>query len=132
MWQIAPKIIEKNLFTGVGNHYKQYLENMYKSGEVQKSLYRFRSSHFHNQYIDTTVKKGLVGLAFLVAIFVSTIVLAYRSGDDEKHFLLGLVALYAIVSLSDVPFYHAQTLVIYVLAACCIYGMQDNKKERQL
>lgn len=132
MWKVAPKIIEKNLFTGVGNHYKQYLENMYKSGEIQKSLYRFRSSHFHNQYIDTTVKKGLVGLAFLVAIFVSTIVLAYRSGDDEKHFLLGLVALYAIVSLSDVPFYHAQTLVIYVLAACCIYGMQDNKKERQL
>ncbi|GGB06333.1 hypothetical protein GCM10011511_32180 [Puia dinghuensis] len=53
--------------------------------------------NFHNQYIETLVQSGLVGLASLVAIFALLFAYARRSGVREAWFVMLTIAIWFLV-----------------------------------
>lgn len=70
LWKSAMNsFAEKPLF-GWGNHgIFESRDQQYKNGQLSKEAYDF-NSHSHNQYLDEMAKRGLIGLAATMALFL--------------------------------------------------------------
>lgn len=86
--------------------------------------------HFHNQYLQTTVETGLLGLATLLAMMI--VLAAGPYGDDsDRHLGLLVAAAYLLGFLGD-PFLHKQIpLVLFATMAglASAYGHSLNWQE---
>jgi O-antigen ligase len=82
---------------------------------MKESLYLFNANHFHNQYIDTTVKKGLVGGLALLLLLGAGVQMAYRSPRAPWQWYSGLavILVYGGSALTDVPLIHAHTIFLF-------------------
>ncbi|MBL4284432.1 O-antigen ligase family protein [Vibrio fluvialis] len=115
MWQAAVKLAEGNWLLGLGNEHFEKLELLYKQNKVSKALYDYHPPHYHNQFIDNVVKSGLIGLSFLLLLLVLPLYLVRHSNKNLKNVVISVVMLYAIMGLTDAPFYNGQTFILYVL-----------------
>jgi O-antigen ligase len=62
----------------------------------ERHIRGFLGFNFHDQYIETMVRSGLVGLASLVAIFVLLFADARRSGVREAWFVVLVIAIFFV------------------------------------
>lgn len=113
MWTLAPKLIEKNPILGSGNGHKDIFNALNAQGYISSELMEFSPAHYHNQYIDRLIKGGVIGLVLLLAIFTYPVVVA-TSGINQQ-ISIGIVSIYAIASLTDVPFNHGPSFFMYLL-----------------
>ena len=128
MWQLTPQLIEGHIIFGQGSeHYKRF-NSLYKQGDVSKTLKNFKPAHYHNQYIDKLVKDGVIGLFLLVALLVTPLLSISDKTRVTRYMLSSLVLLYAIAGLTDVPFNHAQTLLLYLLLICTLQATTQTKE----
>lgn len=85
MYVTGLKIIEKNLFFGVGTGDSK---DSYRSiASKENSPYAWYS-HMHNQHIELLSRYGIIGYLFL---FISVVYLLYSIRKNNKFFILGLV-----------------------------------------
>ena len=95
MWGNAIHMIrEKPLFGWGRKGYIEYKNKRIIDGEVYPQIAKFTDAH--NDYIDILVKKGVIGLTALMAIFLVPLSIFYRrtcnSGADQRAYALcGLV-----------------------------------------
>ncbi|EKO3418136.1 O-antigen ligase family protein [Vibrio fluvialis] len=115
MWQAAVKLAEGNWLLGLGNEHFEKLELLYKQRKISKTLYDYHPPHYHNQFIDSVVKSGLIGLAFLLLLLILPLYLVRHTIKNTKNIVTAVVALYVVMGLTDAPFYNGQTFVLYVL-----------------
>ena len=128
MWQLTPQLIEGHLILGQGgNHYKRF-NSLYKQGEVSNGLKHLNPAHYHNQYIDRLVKSGVIGLFLLIALLITPLLSLSKKPLITRYTLNSLVSLYAIAALTDVPFNHAQTLLLYLFMICILQATSQNKE----
>ncbi|MCR8711241.1 O-antigen ligase family protein [Aliarcobacter butzleri] len=85
MYVTGLKIIEKNLFFGVGTGDSKDSYRFIASKE--NSPYAWYS-HMHNQHIELLSRYGIIGYLFL---FISVVYLLYSIRKNNKFFILGLV-----------------------------------------
>lgn len=111
LWNASPKIISEQPVIGSGYDYNKRLEVLASEGYLSKDLIRF--SHFHNQYIDRLVKNGFIGLVLLFAILLYPLII--NLSVVNKQFCIGIVIIYAIGGLTDVPLNHGSSLLMYLL-----------------
>jgi len=70
LWKGALDSFTTKPLFGWGNHgVRAYQEQQYKNGIIAKSTYDF-NGNAHNQYLDEMAKRGLIGLAALLALFL--------------------------------------------------------------
>ena len=88
IWENAISVIKNNLLYGVGNgDAKDELIKQYKRSNFKKGIENNLNSH--NQFFDTTISGGIIGLASLLIMFLS---LFYYS-IKQKHLILGFFVL---------------------------------------
>ncbi|MGF1699875.1 O-antigen ligase family protein [Photobacterium makurazakiensis] len=129
MWRISPDMLENNYILGLGNNHKLRFSELYKEKAIATGLYRFKPSHYHNQYLDKLIKNGLIGLLFLLALLAFPLAQSKRLATERKYQLIGISCLFAIAALTDVPFNHGQTLIIYLLLVCGLANHQNISKK---
>jgi O-antigen ligase len=107
-WRFAYEIVEARqawLFGVSPGDSQSLLDEKYISthmyiGDTAEGPHRkvrgFIGYNFHNQYLETLVRDGLVGLAALIAIFVLLFAAARRSGTRESWFVVLTLALFFI------------------------------------
>ncbi|MCD9522235.1 O-antigen ligase family protein [Photobacterium carnosum] len=115
LWDSAPILIKNNILLGVGNNVKNEIDNLYKENKISQSLYNLQPTHLHNQYLDKIVKNGILGLLLFISLLLFPIVASKERNTLYKQLSLGVVIIFGISSLTDVPFNHGQTLFIYLL-----------------
>jgi O-antigen ligase len=115
MWQAAVKLADGNWLLGLGNEHFEKLELLYKQRKITKTLYDYHPPHYHNQFIDSVVKSGLIGLAFLLLLLMLPLYLVRHTNKNTKNIVISVVALYVVMGLTDAPFYNGQTFILYVL-----------------
>lgn len=115
MWQAAVKLADGNWLLGLGNEHFEKLELLYKQNKVSKALYDYHPPHYHNQFIDSVVKSGLIGLVFLLLLLMLPLYLVRHTNKNTKNIVTSVVALYVVMGLTDAPFYNGQTFILYVL-----------------
>ncbi|MEC6824741.1 O-antigen ligase family protein [Photobacterium piscicola] len=127
MWQSAPMFIEHHEILGQGNQYLALLDTLYRQGHISKSLYTFQPPHFHNQYVDYMVKKGVIGLILLLCLFILPLCLLKNTSILQRYITISLVSLFAVASLTDVPLNHGQTIFMYIFWLGCFTTTSNNE-----
>ncbi|CDT99859.1 putative O-antigen ligase [Vibrio coralliirubri] len=127
MWSVTPKLIKENLIIGSGDKHQLIIEDLYKNGEITKSLYKFNPTHYHNQFLDKLVKSGVIGFFIFICIIVHPLTLIRRLSKNNKLIVYGVLSIYITASLSDVPFNHPQTLIIFLLILLPLCSKEANK-----
>ncbi|MCR3895497.1 hypothetical protein NUK31_21235, partial [Aeromonas caviae] len=89
---------------------------VYKSqGLVSPLVLDTALAHAHNQYMQSLIIRGMMGLLALMAfIFYPMKIFIEKKGWGSPYSLIPLS--FAISALSDVPFEHQNTLYLYVLS----------------
>lgn len=114
MWKASPKLIKDNIFFGLGRHHSEKMSELYENKEISQTLYKYNTVHYHNQFIDIIVRYGIFGFLFIIGLLVTPIVLSKRYKSIEKKAIYSIVLLFIISGLTDVPFFHSQSLLIYI------------------
>lgn len=130
MWQAAVKLAEGNWLLGLGNEHFEKLELLYKQRKITKALYDYHPPHYHNQFIDSVVKSGLIGLAFLLLLLILPLYLVRHTIKNTKNIVTAVVALYVVMGLTDAPFYNGQTFILYVLTMLVLLNSASQPSDQ--
>lgn len=116
MWDAATKIAQYNLWFGVGSEHKQILQDLVEQGELRPSIGKFHPDHYHNQFFENLAKMGIFGLILTLLLFIVPAIHALKNRQHPASaLLLALVCLYFVACLTDVPFWYAETNLMYLL-----------------
>lgn len=122
MWDAAGKIIPLSPWFGVGRQHTNILDDLNKQGLVSDTLNNYKTQHYHNQYIDMFVKYGVIGLLLTLMLFIVPFKHALRSDSETRSIILGLLSLYFVAGLTDVPLLHAETILVFT---CLLVPLMD-------
>ncbi len=90
VWKSALEIIKKNPLFGVGTgDVKQELMRVYKEKGIEMAMEEHLNAH--NQYIQTTIAIGFIGLLILLAYFVLPSIYAFKNDNLLYLIFLALV-----------------------------------------
>jgi O-antigen ligase len=115
MWMLTPELIKQKPILGHGQEQREILKGKLKSGEISNQLFYFASAHYHNQFLDKIVKSGVVGLMFVTLLLLYPLMMMKNLPPSDTYMVIGLVSLFSIAGLTDVPFNHAQPMMLYLL-----------------
>ena len=115
LWQLAPQLIEKRPILGYGSETPQLLKEKREKKEISNTTYRLASHHYHNQFINKMVKSGIIGLILTLGFLIYPLMTLKHLNSTDKYLAIGLVSLFFVAGLTDVPFNHPQPLMLYLL-----------------
>ncbi|MCG3722814.1 O-antigen ligase family protein [Vibrio cincinnatiensis] len=115
MWKAAIEISKVNPWFGVGAEHKQTLSNLVEKGTLQKSIGEFHPDHYHNQFFENLAKMGIIGLILTILLIITPIIHAIKIRTMESGLIISLSTLFFIACLTDVPFWYAETALVYLL-----------------
>ena len=115
MWMLAPELIKQRPILGHGQEQRDILKGKLEHGEISRSLYHYASAHFHNQFLDKMVKSGVIGTMLVIGLLLYPLMMVRKSPPSDAYIIIGLVSLFFIAGLTDVPFSHPQPLMLYLL-----------------
>jgi O-antigen ligase len=113
MWETAYEIVPFPNFIGLGKEHRTRKKELSQTKNMH--YFTVNAYHYHNQFIDAYVKKGLVGLAGIVLLLGFPFYYFFKERGTSS---LGGVAValgYTVSSMTDVPFNHPQTTIAYVV-----------------
>jgi O-antigen ligase len=121
MWLTTPSLIKENILIGSGDKHKIIMADLYDKGLISSSLYKFNPTHYHNQLLDKLVKSGIIGFIIFCAFIMHPVIIRKKYSKHNKLIVYGILSIYILTSLTDVPFNHPQTLIIFLLILFPIY-----------
>lgn len=128
LWELAGKMIKLSPAWGLGKEHQEILNQWYDDGRVSNAIKSFQPTHYHNQYIEVTVKRGMFGLLLFLTMLLIPVFLYRRRKNDGGRSIHGLVpavvTLYMIASLTDVPFNHPITIYMFLFPIYLV-GLPD-------
>ncbi|MFM2606170.1 O-antigen ligase family protein [Vibrio chagasii] len=115
MWMLVPELIKQKPILGHGQEQREILRSKLKRGEISHQLFYFASAHYHNQFLDKMVKSGVIGLTLVIGLLIYPLMIVKKLPSLDTYIVIGLVSLFFIAGLTDVPFNHPQPLMLYLL-----------------
>ena len=115
MWKLAPELIQEKPLLGHGQEQQNVLKEKLEDGEISSLLFKLASRNYHNQFLNTMVKSGIIGLILTLSILIYPLMMIKKLPPTERSITIGLVSLFFIAGLTDVPFNHPQPLMLYLL-----------------
>jgi O-antigen ligase len=107
-WSASIEVIKRNPILGVGNgDIKDELSKVYAERDYNKPLEMHMNSH--NQYLETAVGQGLVGLAFLFLMFLVPLFIVQQNPLLVQGFIL-----LALLSILVESMFNTQAGVIFI------------------
>ncbi|MBB3192201.1 O-antigen ligase family protein [Halomonas cerina] len=128
MWKGATQLILEKPLTGWGdNGYQQRMQALADEGVIDPYVTRY--GHAHNEFIDAFAKRGIIGLAVLLALYLVPMKLfAQRFGnrDLEQRSLavagMLLSVAYIDFGLTQVFLAHNSGVMMYAFWLAVLYG----------
>ncbi|MFA0015753.1 O-antigen ligase family protein [Vibrio lentus] len=115
MWMLAPDLIKQKPILGHGQEQREILKDKLKNGGISNQLFHFASAHYHNQVLDKMVKSGVIGLILVIGLLLYPLMMVKKLSSLDAYIVIGLVSLFFIAGLTDVPFNHSQPMMLYLL-----------------
>ena len=115
MYDISLDIIKQHPLVGSGDNHQDIFKTLYLDGKISEELFRFKPTHYHNQFFDRAIKNGVIGFLFLIGILLYPLLIVFRSASASGLSVVGLVVLYVVAGLTDVPLNHGQPLMMYLM-----------------
>ncbi|WP_298718280.1 O-antigen ligase family protein [uncultured Oceanisphaera sp.] len=115
LWQRGWSYITQSPLLGTGTAgYLHKIGQDKNAGLITPSAAYQANAHFHNQYIDTLVRTGALGLLALLAWMLLPAWLLHKQGHGGlRNWALASTAIVLIAGLTDVPFHHTHIIYFY-------------------
>jgi len=124
LWKAALHVFPNHPIFGYGLHNTKLAASDFFQSEKSKNSIAYYD-HFHNEYLNTLVGKGLIGfLGLLVILFVPIrfFLKSIKYGTESNYAALGIILCigYIFFGLTNITFGHGilNTFFVFVLAAC--------------
>ncbi|MCP8900720.1 O-antigen ligase family protein [Gilvimarinus xylanilyticus] len=140
MWRAASTMVDEKPWVGWGE--EGYIEPMLERIEgkkIRKGVSHF--THVHNDMLDVTVKRGLLGLAALLIVYLLPLAIfsveAIRMKSQQveaKAFAMSgviLVSSVALFGLTQAFFRHNSGVTLYVFFIAVIWGFMRCAQQRE-
>ncbi|WP_157420017.1 O-antigen ligase family protein [Oceanisphaera avium] len=131
LWQRGLSYIKQNPLLGTGT--EQYLVNIEQdkqAGLISPIAAPLANAHFHNQFIDTLVRTGALGLLLLLAwMFIPAWTLHKQQQYPQRNWALACGIVMLIGGLTDVPFHHTHLVYFYSMLMGAILMTSVKSKE---
>lgn len=128
IWNSSIKAIQTNPIIGTGTgDIQDHLMSFYVRDKIEKAI---RSNYnAHNQFLQTTIALGAIGLIILLLNFVIPMILGFK---NEDYLLLMFLFLFIIFSLTESSLEKQQGVLYYaffnsLLSVGFIYNGKKNK-----
>ncbi len=109
IWSSSIEAIKTNPIIGTGTgDIQDHLMSFYKRNEITKAI--LSNYNAHNQFLQTAIALGAIGLIVLLMNFVIPIILGFKSGD---YLLLMFLFLFIIFSLTESSLEKQQGVLYY-------------------
>ena len=128
-WNAAIAMSKLEPLLGLGDRHKKQFQKLPEQGKVNKAAANYAPYHYHNQYLDTLVKHGILGLSALLAILLIPAFLAFKYYRNNRFVfgsVLGITFLYAIAGLTDVPFNHPVTISMFASSMIALLSVRPE------
>lgn len=128
IWNSAIDVIKINPIIGTGTGDPQeHLMSSYKKNNITKAI--LKNYNAHNQFLQTTIALGAIGLIILLLNFVVPIILGFKKGD---YLLLMFLFLFIIFSMTESSLEKQQGVLYYaffnsLLAIGLLYNKSKTK-----
>ncbi|MHA6964793.1 O-antigen ligase family protein [Zobellella denitrificans] len=117
LWERGLDYVGQSPLLGKGT--EQYLSQIKmdtEQGKITPIAAPLAHAHFHNQYIDTLVRTGLVGLLLLLAWAALPAKQLFSSHSTlARNISISVLSLMLVAGLTDVPFHHTHLVYVYSL-----------------
>lgn len=114
MWFAGYEISKEPTLFGLGSAHLDAKKKLYEQGKIDEVTARLK--HYHNEYISTFVKEGVLGFISLLSLMLYPLFLLYKKQDKFTFLASSISGVYMICSLTDVPFTQPQTLAFYLMS----------------
>jgi O-antigen ligase len=131
MWDCSGDIIKDNLFFGVGTGDAQdELQECYKVKNYGSLLYYPDVQYnAHNQYLQSTIDLGILGLfLLLLCLFLP----AYKAFKDDNYLFLSFIALFSIACLTESMLEANKGIIFFTFFSSLFWFQQRAEKRRDL
>jgi len=125
LWKSSTHLILEYPILGLGNKEKLYREELANNGTIAPSTTKW--SHYHNQYIDTFVKQGFLGLFLLILLVVYPLTQIKYLDTLPASIILGILSTFWVAALTDNPMNNAQPLIVFLALISLV--LQNIRKE---
>ncbi|TFH86527.1 O-antigen ligase family protein [Billgrantia azerbaijanica] len=130
MWKGASRLILEKPLTGWGdNGYQQGMQGLADAGVINPFVTRY--GHAHNEFIDALAKRGVIGLAVLLALYLvpMTLFAQHLSAANLEHRSLAVAGVllsvaYIDFGLSQVFLAHNSGVMMFAFWLAALYGTQ--------
>ncbi|MFA0067225.1 O-antigen ligase family protein [Vibrio breoganii] len=125
-YQLGFDLIKERPIIGWGNNISRRSKEIFIDGNYTKPFMIFFNNssyaHFHNIYIDITVRFGLIGLILLIIPIGLSLNKAYKSKDD---LLLGYTIFFIVIGFFDSIFVFGTSLIL--LSSLILTSRKNNE-----
>lgn len=112
LWKSSVYLIFENPILGLGNKEQLHREQLASKGIIEKEVVQWE--HYHNQYIDTLIKQGIVGFILLLLLLFYPLTLIKELNILPTSIVLGVLSIFGVASLTDIPISHTQPLIMFI------------------
>ncbi|MBM7456308.1 O-antigen ligase [Oceanisphaera litoralis] len=129
LWQRGWSYIMQSPLLGTGTAgYLKKIEQDKNAGLITPIAAPVSGSHFHNQYIDTLVRTGALGLVVLLTWMLLPAWLLHKHKNRKlRNGALASATIVLIAGLTDVPFHHTHIIYFYsILMGIMLLKADEN------
>ncbi len=135
LWKAALDVFPNHPILGYGLHNtKLAASDFFQDKKLKKRISYY--DHFHNEYLNTLVGKGIAGLLSLFVLFLMPIRLFYKNinSDNKSNFSgIGIMLCtgYMFFGLTNITFGHGifNTFFVFILTACTNASWSDPHRK---
>lgn len=135
LWERGWSYIKESPLLGASTSgYLQKIVEDKNSGLITYTAAPLANAHFHNQYIDTLVRTGIIGLFFILSWILLPVWLSYKKQLQLKNWVLACTAIILVAGLTDVPFHHTHVIYTYtmLMGVILIKSETETKTENEV
>ncbi|HEH9413606.1 TPA: O-antigen ligase family protein [Aeromonas salmonicida] len=128
LWLSAINVIKIHPFVGAGTkNYPHIMDQQYQQGMITKAALSFKYAHYHNQYLDSYVRYGIIGFIIAVVILISPSILYGQQDKKVMNLYLSISGVCVFAGLTDVPLIHTGVVYILVLYPAVLFLSSREK-----
>ncbi|OEF00484.1 hypothetical protein A136_13865 [Vibrio crassostreae 9ZC13] len=118
LWNTAITIADGSPILGVKD-YKSELKKLYDKGELTKNV--ITAPHPHNEILNKLVQQGGGGVLIYLSFMLFPVFFFKDLSLLGKDLLISIPIIYIVSGLTDIPMYHGQTLIVYLVVIGLLY-----------
>ncbi len=128
MWKAGFELAKSPTLIGLGNKHIEMKQNLANQGIIPQNVVKW--PHYHNDYISSFVKRGILGFTILLTLLLFPIYAFYKNRTPQTFIATTISLVYGICSITDIPLSQASPLIFYLIimiVLCSNYTHSENE-----